>query len=79
MIENPLDLLTSTETARLLRKPPGVMPVERCRRTDHPPFIRMGRKILYRKSDVILWLESHIVKPTSSATFDSAPNPSGRR
>jgi hypothetical protein len=74
MIKNELGLLTSTEAARLLRKPPGVMPVERCRRVDHPPYLRMGRKILYREADVLAWLESHLVTPSSTA-FDGAPNP----
>jgi hypothetical protein len=73
-----LELLTTTEAARLLRKPPGVMTVERCRRVDHPPYLKLNRKVLYRKSDLLEWLEAHVVRPPSAA-FDSAPNPRERK
>lgn len=31
-------------------------------RTPGPPFIRIGRRILYRRLDLDKWLEDHIVR-----------------
>jgi hypothetical protein len=60
------DYLTPGELSELTRKPVKSLAVERCLGRDHPPFLRIGRKILYRKADVLAWLESHVVKPAAS-------------
>jgi predicted DNA-binding transcriptional regulator AlpA len=36
-------------------------------RRDHPPYIKTGRKVLYRRADVLAWLEKHAVNPTREA------------
>jgi excisionase family DNA binding protein len=60
------EFLTGDEAARLLRKPNRkVLAVERCLRKDHPPYIKIGRKILYRRADVLAWLEAHVVNPAT--------------
>ncbi len=32
---------------------------------DGPPFVRMGRKVVYRISDLDAWLEARVVTSTS--------------
>lgn len=59
--ESEAEYLLSAEVAVLLRKPPRGMAVERCLRRDHPPYIKIGRKILYKRADVLAWLEAHVV------------------
>jgi hypothetical protein len=58
-------LITPSELADFLRKTRGALAVERCQRRDTPPWIKIGRKILYRKEDVLAWLEAHSVSPAS--------------
>ena len=31
-------------------------------RTSGPPYIRVGRRILYRRSDLDTWLEGHLAR-----------------
>lgn len=59
------ELLTPTEVARLRRTTVAALAVERCARRDHPPFFRIGRKILYRKTDILEWLERHRIDPAA--------------
>ena len=61
------ELLTPGETAKLLRTSTAVLAVARCRRLDHPPFLRLGRRILYKRSEVSTWLEKHTVAFDSGA------------
>lgn len=53
------------EVAELLRRPVGSLAVDRCARRDHPPYLKTGRKVLYRRSDVLAWLNAHIVSGKS--------------
>ena len=56
------EFLVPDEVARLLRKPnKKVLAVDRCLRRDHPPYIKIGRKILYKRADVLAWLDAHVV------------------
>jgi hypothetical protein len=72
MVED--ELLTPAEFARLRRTTVGTLAVERCEHRDHPTFIKLGRKILYRRSDVIAWLEAHrIAASNHDATLRSNP------
>jgi hypothetical protein len=63
---NPSELLT---TAALLVRFPwfrkGFWAKLRCR-GDGPAFLRVGGTILYRESEVLVWLESHRATSTSS-------------
>ena len=60
------ELLTPAEVARLRRTSVGALAVERCERRDHPPFFKIGRKILYRRSDVVAWIEAHKIIPSNA-------------
>jgi hypothetical protein len=68
--QNPSKLLDSKETAELLRTTPGNLSQWRHKRFG-PPFIRSGRKCLYRLSDVERWLAQREV-----STFDENGKPS---
>ena len=60
------DYLTPPEVSGIIRKPIKSMAVDRCLRRDHPPYLKIGRKILYRRSDVLAWLEAE----SNSQLFD---------
>jgi hypothetical protein len=61
------EFLLPDEVALLLRKPnKKALAVDRCLRRDHPPYLKLGRRILYRRADVLAWLEAHIVNPGTS-------------
>ncbi|MBM7519178.1 helix-turn-helix transcriptional regulator [Nocardioides nitrophenolicus] len=51
-----VDLLTTEEVAALLRKSPAT-----CRYYRHigigPRSFRLGRRVVYRRCDVLVWLE----------------------
>jgi hypothetical protein len=64
MNENGIEqLMTPEEFARLRRTTRGVLAVERCRRKDHPPFIKLNRRVLYDRRAVLAWLAEHTVNP----------------
>jgi excisionase family DNA binding protein len=46
------NLLTAEEAAKLLRVEPQTLAVWRCLRRVDLPFVRAGRKILYREQDL---------------------------
>ena len=51
------NLLTAEEAAKLLRLEPQTLAVWRCLKTVNIPFIRAGRKILYRELDLLHFVE----------------------
>lgn len=52
------DLLTITEVAELLRMPVATLRYKRHDRSG-PRSFRLGRRVLYRRSDVIDYIEMH--------------------
>lgn len=74
------DLLTCRETATLLRTTPPCLATSRCLKRSTPPFIKVGRRILYRRSAVEKWLEEHTVTPSSREhAVSPAESEQGRR
>lgn len=57
------EFLTREEASELLRKPPATLAAWAYRRIG-PDFFRVGRTVLYRRSDLELWLESQRVAPS---------------
>lgn len=55
------DLLIPREAAPLMRKTPGALAVDRCQRRDTPDYIKIGRRIYYRRSDILKWVSAHVV------------------
>lgn len=46
---------------------PATLAKIRCISNDGPPFIRLGRKIMYRQSDLDAWLDARKATSTSDA------------
>ena len=57
------DLLTPVETADLLRTTPATLSVWRCTRRIPLPWIKRGRSVLYRREDVLRYLDDQTVRP----------------
>ncbi len=63
MLSNPTEtLLTTEETATLLGVKPPTLIAWRFYRKPGPRFIRMGRIVRYRYSDVLDFIEKSCVK-----------------
>jgi hypothetical protein len=60
------DLLTELEAAQLRRQSVRTLQAERLR-GDGCPFVKLGRSVRYRRSDVARFIESN-VKTSTTAT-----------
>lgn len=56
-------LLTREEAAAYLGLKPQTLASWVVRRIAGPPFIKVGRSVRYRKSDLDKWLDSQVVCP----------------
>jgi excisionase family DNA binding protein len=52
------DLLDENSAAQFLQVEPGTLSVWRCTGRYKIPFIKVGRLVRYRRSDLEAWLES---------------------
>lgn len=52
------DLLDEKQAAQVLDVEPGTLSVWRCTKRYKIPFIKVGRLVRYRRSDLDAWLES---------------------
>ena len=57
--ESPL--MTEREVAALLHLAPNTLAIWRCRGIDGPPYMKLGRAVRYRRTDVMSWLKSREV------------------
>lgn len=57
----PTDLLPESEAAKLLQVAPGTLSVWRSTKRYPLPYIKVGRRVRYRRSDLEAWLESRRV------------------
>ncbi len=57
-MSNQIELLTEVEAAFEIDVTPGTLSVWRSTGRYGIPFIKIGRKVRYRKSDLLAWLES---------------------
>lgn len=53
----PRDLLDETEAAQYLTLSPGTLSVWRSTGRYSIPFVKVGRRVRYRRSDLLAWLE----------------------
>ena len=58
-------LLTTSETAALLRCSPATLEVDRVRRRWNVPYLNVGRSIRYDRAAVLAWLADQ--NPAKSA------------
>jgi excisionase family DNA binding protein len=56
------DLLTTDELAALTRHPKATIYALNSR-GDGPPRMKIGRRVLYRRGDVLAWLSTRYVGP----------------
>ncbi|HJV25326.1 MAG TPA: helix-turn-helix domain-containing protein [Aromatoleum sp.] len=52
------DLLNETSAAMLLNVSPGTLSVWRSTGRYRLPFVKVGRKVRYRRADLLAWLEA---------------------
>ena len=72
-MRNPTDLLTTEEAGRYLRLSPRTL--ERYRVTgEGPRYLKIGRRVLYRKSDLDEWLKNKSRRSTSDPGPDPDPD-----
>jgi hypothetical protein len=67
MADTSTENLCPRDAATYVNLAPATLAKIRCVSNDGPQFIRLGRKILYRKSDLDLWLEARKATSTSDA------------
>lgn len=56
--QNTSDLLDEVSAAAILAVTPGTLAVWRCTGRYNLPFIKIGRKVRYRRSDLDSWLSA---------------------
>jgi hypothetical protein len=39
-----------------------------------PPFLKFGRRVLYRKADVLSWLEANSLRAASTSAYPKTPS-----
>lgn len=52
------ELLSENEVAEIIRYSPNTLKKNRCEGKNHPPFVKVGRKVLYPKTEVLNWLKA---------------------
>ena len=52
------DYLTTQEAAALLRCSVSLLARDRDRRTDLPPYVRLGKRVVYRRADIERWVDA---------------------
>jgi hypothetical protein len=70
LLDDPL--WTPDETAEVVRRPENWLAKKRID-GDGPPFLKIGGKVRYRRSDVLRWLEQQ------ERTSTSDPGPAARQ
>mgnify|MGYP006451350803 CR=1 FL=1 len=71
--QTSLDLDTETEAARVLGVCPGTLKAARLNRLkSNPlrtlPYVKIGRCVRYRKSDISKWIEENLIHGASHDT-----------
>lgn len=61
MTEND-DLLSPREAAAMLHMAPATLAIWRCRKRYPLPYVKVGRKVLYRRSDLNAFLARNRVE-----------------
>lgn len=67
MLKDTPRLKDASTTARLLGISPGTLAKWRCAGIDSPPYLKLGRKVLYDMNEVDRWLEGRRRTSTSQA------------
>jgi hypothetical protein len=65
-ITEPDELLTEAEAAQLRRQSMRTLQAERLR-GDGCPFVKLGRSVRYRRSDLMRFIEANVKTSTTKA------------
>ncbi|TVT61104.1 MAG: helix-turn-helix domain-containing protein [Azoarcus sp. PHD] len=57
IIDRGRELLDDKEAAKILDLSPGTLSVWRSTGRYNLPFLKIGRKVRYRRSDLVAWME----------------------
>lgn len=60
IVQQSRDLLDEHEAAELLDTAPGTLSVWRCTGRYNLPFLKVGRKVRYRRADLMAWLDARV-------------------
>jgi excisionase family DNA binding protein len=58
IVQRTRDLLDEKQAAEVLTVEPGTLSVWRSTGRYKIPFVKVGRRVRYRRSDLLAWLES---------------------
>ena len=61
------DLLNEQEAAQFLDVVPGTLSVWRSTGRYNLPFVKIGRSVKYRRSDLLAWIESRVRQSGATA------------
>ena len=61
-----IEILNTDELAEMLNVVPRTIIRWRVARTG-PPWVKAGRRVLYRRKDVDAWMEKNLVNPVGEA------------
>lgn len=67
IIKTGRDLLDEREAAEILDVTPGTLSVWRSVGRYKLPFLKIGRKVRYRRSDLAAWLEARVREDGTTA------------
>lgn len=60
IVQASRDLLDEQEAAELLDTAPGTLSVWRSTGRYNLPFLKIGRKVRYRRTDLMAWLDARV-------------------
>lgn len=61
------EMMTEDETAEFLTVKPQTLAAWRCRGSHDLPFVKVGRAVRYRRTNVLEWLENRTATCASTA------------
>jgi len=64
---DPNELITNDEAAKQLRQQPNTLTTWRNQKRG-PPFVKVGRQVFYRRSDLMVWLGAQRHEPQARAS-----------
>ena len=67
IVQASRDLLNEQEAAQLLDIAPGTLSVWRSVGRYNLPFLKVGRSVRYRRSDLLAWLDARVRQSGATA------------
>lgn len=67
IVQASRNLLNEKEAAQLLDTSPGTLSVWRSTGRYNLPFLKIGRNIRYRRSDIMAWLDARVRQTGATA------------